>query len=375
MRNEVRLKIGILGTRGIPNRYGGFEQCAEYLAQGLVEKGHEVWVYNAHNHEYSESEWRGVHIAHCFDPEFKIGTAGQFIYDLNCILDARKRKFDIVLQLGYTSSSIWHWFWPRSCKNIVNMDGLEWKRSKYRPSVRSFLKSAERWAAKKGDLLIADSRGIQQHLHATYNKSSVFIPYGADIFEAPDKQVVESMGFQAMGYHLVIARMEPENNIEMIIQGFLESESSMPLVIIGKTQNAFGTYLTDKYGDSSRIKFLGAIYDQEKINNLRYFSALYFHGHSVGGTNPSLLEAMGCNALIAAHDNLFNNSILEGDAFYFSTSEDIAHLLNTFPGKFRFARFMESNQEKIRSRYNWPSVVDAYEQAMLQAMGLTNASK
>src|ERR1700761_6832335 len=96
------MKIGILGTRGIPNRYGGFEQCAEYLALGLTARGHEVWVYNAHNHEYRASTWNGVNIIHCNDPEHKMGTAGQFIYDYNCIKDARKRGFDILLQLGYT---------------------------------------------------------------------------------------------------------------------------------------------------------------------------------------------------------------------------------------------------------------------------------
>jgi glycosyltransferase involved in cell wall biosynthesis len=366
--NEKQLRIGILGTRGIPNRYGGFEQCAEYLAQGLVQKGHHVWVYNAHNHEYKEGEWNGVHIVHCFDPEYKIGTAGQFIYDLNCINDARKRKFDIVLQLGYTSSSIWWWRWPGKAKNIVNMDGLEWKRSKYSNAVRRFLKTAEALAARHGDMLIADSRGIQEYLNTVYGKSSVFIPYGADVFEHPDKHVVETMGLRPLGYHLVIARMEPENNIEMIIRGFLASKSDMPLVIVGKTANSFGSYLKEQYGSDPRIRFAGAIYDQTIINNLRYYSSFYFHGHSVGGTNPSLLEAMGCNALIAAHDNSFNKSILEDDAFYFSTPEDVRDLLNTFSGKFRFARLIEKNQEKIRSRYNWPSVVDAYEQAMFQAL-------
>src|SRR5215212_11623109 len=101
------MKIAILGTRGIPNSYGGFEQFAEYLSLGLIDKGHEVTVYNSHNHSYQEEIWNGVKIVHCYDPEYLIGTAGQFIYDLNCILDCRKKNFDIILQLGYTSSSLW----------------------------------------------------------------------------------------------------------------------------------------------------------------------------------------------------------------------------------------------------------------------------
>src|ERR1700761_6048873 len=168
----TKLKIGILGTRGIPNRYGGFEQCAEYLALGLVAKGHKVWVYNSHSHEYQGSEWKDVQIIHCKDPEDKMGTFGQFVYDLNCIKDARKRDFDILLQLGYTSNSIWYPLWPKYCSNVVNMDGLEWKRSKYNKYVQRFLKTAERWAAEHGDVLIADSVGIQQHLKEAYNKPS-----------------------------------------------------------------------------------------------------------------------------------------------------------------------------------------------------------
>ena len=124
------MKIAIIGTRGIPNHYGGFEQCAQYLALGLVKRGFEVIVYNSHDHPYQEKEWNGVQIVHCYDPEDKLGTVGQFIYDLICILDIRKRKCDVILQLGYTSSSVWGWLLPKKVVVTTNMDGLEWKRTK-----------------------------------------------------------------------------------------------------------------------------------------------------------------------------------------------------------------------------------------------------
>src|SRR5258708_1172732 len=108
----MKLRIGILGTRGIPNHYGGFECFAEHLSQGLVKKGNEVFVYNSDNHPNQEKLWNGVHIVHCYDPEYLVGSAGQFIYDLNCIIDARKRNFDIWLFLGYTSSSVWGMLYP-----------------------------------------------------------------------------------------------------------------------------------------------------------------------------------------------------------------------------------------------------------------------
>jgi hypothetical protein len=184
------MHIAILGTRGIPNNYGGFEQCAEYLAVGLVKRGFDVSVYNSHNHPCQNKEWNGVNLIHCFNPENKIGTAGQFIYDLNCILDARKRNFDIILQLGYTSSSVWG---PLLPKTIVttNMDGFEWKRSKYSILVKVFLKYAEKLAIKYSKYWIADSLKMQDYLRQKYKISPVYIPYGADIFDTQDTAYLE----------------------------------------------------------------------------------------------------------------------------------------------------------------------------------------
>src|SRR5580698_626056 len=127
----MNMRIAILGTRGIPNQYGGFERLAEQLSCRLAEKGNEVFVYNSHNHFYKQKKWNDVNIIHCYDPEYISGTCGQFIYDLNCILDARKKKFDVLLILGYTSSSVWHKLLPANSTIIYNMDGLEWKRAKY----------------------------------------------------------------------------------------------------------------------------------------------------------------------------------------------------------------------------------------------------
>src|SRR3954469_21645145 len=122
------MKIAIIGTRGIPNNYGGFEQLAQYLSLGLKEMGHEVYVYNSSKHPYQEKEWKGIHIVHRFDPEKRIGTVGQFLYDFSCIIHTRKEHFDVILNLGYTSSSVWMRFFPVKSKVITNMDGLEWKR-------------------------------------------------------------------------------------------------------------------------------------------------------------------------------------------------------------------------------------------------------
>ena len=158
------MKLAILGTRGIPNYHGGFEQFAEYFSVHMAQKGHDVYVYNSHSHPYQEKEYNGVSILHQKDPENKLGTFGQFIYDFNCIKDARSRNFDVILQLGYTSSSIWGRFLPSASVIVTNMDGLEWKRSKYSKPVRRFLKVAERLAIDTSDYLVSDSVGIQKYI-------------------------------------------------------------------------------------------------------------------------------------------------------------------------------------------------------------------
>lgn len=362
----MNLKIGILGSRGIPNAYGGFEECAQHLAEGLVNKGHEVFVYNSSLHPYKEKTWRGVNIIHCKDWEDKLEAAGQFIYDFNCIVDARKRNYDVLLQLGYTSNSIWHWLWPKNSINIVNMDGLEWKRTQYSKPVQRFIKKAEAWAAKHGDYLVSDSPGIQQHIADTYQKQSSFIPYGAAAFSHPDVSLLHQFGLSPNEYYLTVSRFEPENNVEMIIEGFLNSKMDHALVVVGK-ENRFGKVWKEKYA-AEKIRFIGAVYDKEVLNNLRYFSKLHFHGHSVGGTNPSLLEAMACQGNIAAHNNIFNNAILEKNAEYFSNCEEVASILdneNYLPSS---AGRKQNNLKKIEEIYNWEKVIDAYEALMVEAI-------
>jgi glycosyltransferase involved in cell wall biosynthesis len=362
------MKIGILGTRGIPNAYGGFEQFAEHLALGLVQRRHEVFVYTSNLNPYKEKEWRDVKLIYCTNWEDKLGTAGQFIYDLNCINDARKQKFDILLHLGYTSDSIWHWRWPRETANIINMDGLEWKRAKYSKLSQTFLKKAERWAVLHANHLISDSIEIKKYLLSQYQKDSTYIPYGAHVFSEGDASLLKALNLQPRQYFLLVARLEPENNIKMVVEGVLRSRQTGPLVIVGNPTTPLGKKLQRKYSDD-KIQLVGAIYDQVLLNNLRFFSRLYFHGHSVGGTNPSLLEAMACGCRIVAHDNIFNRSTLHNAADYFSTTEQVAEILNRSYDIATAEKRREANLQRIQSVYSWSSVIDEYEKLMLGLVG------
>jgi len=364
------MRIAIIGTRGIPNHYGGFEQFAEYLAQGLVKRGFEAIVYNSHNHPYQEKEWNGVQIVHCFDPEVKVGTAGQFIYDLNCIVDVRKRNCDIILQLGYTSSSIWRRFLPKDCIITTNMDGLEWKRTKYSASVKRFLKYAEGLAIKYSDHLISDSVGIQDYLMENYNAKSTYIAYGATLFENPQVDALKPYSVIPYEYDMLIARLEPENSIEIILNGVVKANVNRPFLVIGKHETAYGNYLKDKFSACSNIQFIGGIYNIEVLNNLRYYSNLYFHGHTVGGTNPSLLEAMASRTLICANNNPFNASILGDDAIYFENEEEVAqHLSNVDFQKDKYQLMVKNNNDKIVNIYDWEIIIDQYAAHFEQIYG------
>ena len=365
------MKIGILGTRGIPNHYGGFEQFAEYLSQYLVTEGDEVYVYNSHTHPYQETTWKGVHLIHQKDPEDQLGTAGQFLYDLNCIRDARKRDFDAVLQLGYTSSSVWGKLLPKNAVIITNMDGLEWKRTKFSKPVRRFIKFAESLAITTSDFLIADSIGIQEHLQSAYGATSKYIPYGAHVFKTPEVAKIEAYAVAAYAYNMLVARLEPENSIEVILDGVVASGSPMPFLVIGNHNTAYGAYLKDKFKEATHIRFVGGVYNLEVLNNLRYYSNLYFHGHTVGGTNPSLLEAMASGALLVAHDNIFNRSILGDEALYFSDASDVAESITKVEKK-RYAHFVGRNRNKIEEIYSWELINKQYREYMLSCLAQTS---
>jgi len=363
----MKLRIAILGIRGVPNYYGGFEHISEYVSAGLVNRGHAVTVYNSHNHPYTHNTWNGVQIRHCYDPEYLVGTAGQFVYDMNCLLDARKSKFDVVLIMGYTSSSVWGRLYPKNSIIITNMDGLEWKRSKYSKPVQRFLKYAEKLAVKYSHYYVSDSKVIRSYLADKYQIESEYIPYGAEVYSELEREQYDRDEALKEDYFLLMARMEPENNIETILDGFNKSNSNKKFKVLGDTGNRFGKYITNKFNNDERIEFKGGIFDNPKVRSLQNNSYLYFHGHSVGGTNPSLLEAMASEALIAAHNNPFNRSVLNTDAFYFSNATDVRELVENVQWQDTEKNMVMNNLQKIQSQFNWDRVIDQYEEFIIKS--------
>lgn len=367
----IRMKIAFISTRGIPNHYGGFEQFAECVSVRLAQRGHDVTVYSPHYHPFQEKVYKGVRLKHVYSPEKWMGSSvGSFFYDYQCLKDALKREdFDIIYDAGYTSivPAYMRFDVRKMTRPVImtNMDGLEYKRAKYNWWVQRFLLWEERMAVKYSHYLIADNMGIRDYFLEKYGKESRYVAYGADIPEGYREDCLQEYGLTRDGYLLIIARMEPEYNIEMAIEGYRASGEygKRPLVVVGRLTTSFGKRLAARYSGDEYVRFVGGIYDNDKLNAIRHFSFAYFHGHSVGGTNPSLLEAMAAECFILSHDNVFNRVILGDHAVYFQSKEEVTAILNGLDETVGLYRedYTRENLEKVRTQYSWDKVVDDYE--------------
>ena len=366
------MKIAFISTRGIPNNYGGFEQFAEYISVGLVARGHEVVVYSPHFHPYKEKFYKGVRIKHIYSPEIWMGSSvGSFFYDFASLKDAlMNENFDIIYESGYTSIvPAYIWFNVKDIKYPIittNMDGLEYKRTKFNKWVQKFLFWEEKMTVKHSHYLIADNMGIHDYYKEKYGTESKFLAYGANIHNNYKADYLKEYNLKPNEYYLIIARLEPENNILMAIKGYLLSKEKgkRPLVIVGKTNTPHGKELVVKYKNEKSIVFLGGIYDFNKINSIRHFSYAYFHGHSVGGTNPSLLEAMSSDCFILANNNIFNKAVLGDNAIYYQSYDDVTLLLDQidYLTKKHKNNFIQNNLKVIQQEYSWEKLIDEHEQ-------------
>lgn len=360
------MKIAILGTKGIPNNYGGYEQFAEFISTRLVDRGHSVTVYNPSFHNFKENSFKGVSIKSVFSPEKWLGGAANIIYDHLCLQDALANDFDIIYEAGYHSVALsLKFFNVKNRKNpvvITNMDGLEWKRTKWSKTVQNIIKGLEKIAVTESPFLISDNLGIKAYLQERFGKSSFYIPYGADPVEAFDVGYLSEYRLTPGNYFILVARLEPENNIETILLGHRKADRRVPIIVVGNNNSNYGRYLCKNF-EQADVRFVGGIYEKPRLDALRHFSKAYFHGHSVGGTNPSLLEAMACQCFIWAHQNPFNRSVLEGSALYFDDVDDVAKLVQNGDSlrNANYSHFREENSSKIGELYNWDVVVSQHE--------------
>ncbi len=361
------MKLAILGTRGIPARYGGFETFTEELSSRLVSRGIEVTVYCEATGEGRPATHGNVKLVYLSSP--KLGPFTTILFDLLCLWHAR-RDYDVDYMLGYGAALFC--FLPKlwGTKVWINMDGIEWQRAKWSFFAKSYFKIMEAIAVRTADRIIADAQGIRKFLmnrHSFKTPCSV-IPYGSQIIENVQASVLSKYDLKPYDYYLVVCRMEPENHVMEILRGFAASKSRCHLIVIGNhmANTAYGRKLN--LVKDERIRFVGALYDQAKLSGLRYYCRAYIHGHSVGGTNPSLLEALGCGNPIIAHDNVFNREVAGEIGAYFRTSDDITQCIEKVDTMKAEERAMLSNagKNRIRECYNWDMITDRYSELLYE---------
>ncbi|MDR2129452.1 MAG: DUF1972 domain-containing protein, partial [Burkholderiaceae bacterium] len=368
------------GTRGIPARYGGFETFAEQLATRLAARGHAVTVYAETGCERAPDDARhqGVRVRYKRRPPW--GAAAVLAYDCACLWDAR-RGHDLVYMLGYGAA--WACWWPRlwGVPVWINMDGLEWARTKWSRAARLYLRAMEWLASKVASRLIADAQAIAERLRQTYPRGAPgsFIAYGAQPVQAADVDAALLARWQLRprGYWLVVARPEPENHVLEIIRGCLLHAGDWPVVVAGAITPATA-YQRDLLALAGpRVRLVGGVYDAPALQCLRFFAAAYLHGHSVGGTNPSLLEALACGNWVIAHDNPFNREVARDAGDYFQTPQQLAALL----ARRAQASAAQCQQRAARARqivaghYTWDAITDAYERLMRAEVGAHSRSR
>lgn len=367
---DVRPKIFILGTRGVPAAHGGFETFAERLGLFLVSRGWEVAIYCQRDvkkveRRLSEDRWSGIERINV-----EIGTNGPkatLFFDWICVRDAAT-KSGICLVLGYNGAAFLPLLRLYGRKIITNMDGLEWRRPKWSLPVRRWFYVNEWIAAKTSHRLVADHPEIAKHLATRRTQDAIaMIPYGADPVTTAPEAPVQALGLSPDRYLLSVSRIEPDNNILVLVEAFSRVRRGVPLVVVGfvDQQTHYGRAVLAAASDE--VVFPGPIYDNPQVQALRFHARAYLHGHTVGGTNPSLVEALWAGNAVIAHDNAFNRWTADGAGLFFRDVDECADRIETVIDRPELlARLRSSARAQAAKRFNSADVFSAYEQEFLQ---------
>ncbi len=360
-------EIILLGIRGIPASHGGFETFAEYLSLYLVARGWSVTVYCQEDGAGSiyYSEWEGVKRIHI--PVKSTGPLGTIIFDFKSVMHSLRYN-GVFLTLGYNTAifNVLHRVFLK--KNIINMDGIEWKRKKWGFAARTWFWLNERIGCWTGNVLVADHPEIENHLARRVSRDKItMIPYGGKQIETANVSLLSRFEIEKNSYALVVARPEPENSILEIVQAFSRSKRGGKLVVLGNYEPDSNSYHQKILESASnQVLFPGAIYESATVDALRFFCRFYVHGHQVGGTNPSLVEALGAGNAVLAHDNKFNRWVVKDGAIYFN---DIDSASNAFSHLFNdneiIAKLRSVSRKNFKSNFQWDNILKQYESLLI----------
>lgn len=363
---NVKPTVRILGTHGVPASYGGFETAAENVGLHLAENGWRVIVYCQipGRGPIYEDHWRGLERVNI--PVPIEGWRGTSLFDLKAVRHA-SRFDDVCLVFGYNTAIFNTYQRLKRIPLVINMDGIEWSRKRWGFARQAILYVNERIAAAVGNLLIADHPEIEKYLWTRAPKRKVtMMTYGAHEVTSADEAPVRELGLTPGGYLSMICRPIPENSILEIVSGFSAKPRDHKLVVLGALDPASDTYHAAVLAAASDdVVFAGAIYEPERVQSLRFHSAVYLHGHTVGGTNPSLVEAMGAGNPVLAHDNPYNRWTAGPGAAYFTDAAGVAQQLDQILNDpERLAAMGTASRTRFREEFTWAHVAGQYEQAL-----------
>lgn len=362
----MKRTLYILGTRGVPASHGGFETFAEKLAFFLTDRDWDVVVYCQEDDEggIRTSSWNEIQRCH-ISTRLK-GSGGTVLFDLIAAAHGSRRK-GLFLTLGYNTAifNIIQRFAGQT--NIINMDGIEWRRDKWGVVAKTWFWLNERAGCWIGNHLVADHPRIKDHLATRVRADKItMIPYGGDEVLSADAALLTAYGIEAGGFSVIIARPEPENSFLEMVRAFSSKRRAHKLVVLGNftpERNAFHRQVMDAASDE--VIFPGAIYETPVVQALRFYSRFYLHGHRVGGTNPSLVEALGAGCAVIAHDNHFNRWVAGPEAAYFKDEADCARLFDRLlADDAALQRMKAASRARFYERFTWEQVLSEYEELL-----------
>lgn len=359
--------IRILGTRGVPAAHGGFETFAEHLALYLVQRDWQVTVYCQVDGTgpIFEDHWRGVRRINI--PVETQGAAGTIVFDWKSTLHASGTK-ELVLTLGYNTAIFCLLYRLRGVTNLINMDGIEWHRQKWGKVAKLWFWLND-WAGSwLGNHLVADHPEIAHHLETRVRANKITtIPYGADEVTQANPEHLAAYGLEPGSYAILIARAEPENSILEVVKAWSQKKRGYKLFVLGKYDPNHAYQAAVKAAASDEVIFPGAIYDKAVVESLRFHSSFYIHGHQVGGTNPSLVEALAAGNAVLAHDNKFNRWVAGSGARYFADGLDCMEKIDSMlKNADQLMALSQASQERHVESFTWDIVLADYEKLFLK---------
>ena len=357
------MKLAILGTRGIPANYGGFETFAEELATRLVARGHDVTVYcRSNNVTHREPAYKGVRLT--ILPTIGTKHLDTVAHTFLSVLHAVPKRFDCILMCNAANAVFAVIPKLTGTPLALNVDGIERKRKKWGPVARAYYLVSEFLATRLPDVIVTDAGVIRDYYLKTWSKASTMIAYGADCSRVATTGVLDKLGVKPRDYILYVSRLEPENNALMAVRAFEQVETSKQLLIVGDAPYAHDYIREVKSTRDPRIHFPGAIYGVG-YRELQSHAYAYVQATEVGGTHPALIEAMGAGNCVVAYDTPENREVVGDTGLLFNSQEMLSNQLRLLLDNAAVAEDLRARaQARARETYSWDSVTDSYERLL-----------